>query len=182
MGVKEKVLNAAEHLFAIQGYDKTSVQDIIDRAEVSKGGLYHHFDSKKEILEVLLQDFAKLLRSKYEELGREVTSISKLFDRFAQSKLRLPQPKQDVFMKFVTNPNEILIRERFLYFIRQQMIDPLSESITRLTQHPHPQEAAYLILNLTESTSRLPQDKLTDEGFMKNYTATLQQVIENMFD
>ena len=45
----EKILNAAEHLFAEKGYARTTLQDIIDATGLSKGAVYHHFTSKEEI-------------------------------------------------------------------------------------------------------------------------------------
>ena len=50
-----QLLNDAEKLFCLRGYDKTSVQDIIAAAGLSKGGFYHHFDSKDEVLTSLCQ-------------------------------------------------------------------------------------------------------------------------------
>jgi AcrR family transcriptional regulator len=50
-----QLLNDAEKLFCLRGYDKTSVQDIIAAAGLSKGGFYHHFDSKDEVLKALCQ-------------------------------------------------------------------------------------------------------------------------------
>ncbi len=48
--VKEQLLAAATRLFASQGYATTSVAQICDKAGVSKGALYHHFDAKDDIL------------------------------------------------------------------------------------------------------------------------------------
>ena len=45
-----QLLDAAEKLFCQQGYDKTSVQDIIGVTGVSKGGFYHHFTGKDQML------------------------------------------------------------------------------------------------------------------------------------
>ena len=45
----EKILSAAERLFAQKGYAKTTLQDIIDTTGLSKGAVYHHFQSKEEI-------------------------------------------------------------------------------------------------------------------------------------
>ena len=45
----EKILSAAERLFAQKGYAKTTLQDIIDTTGLSKGAVYHHFKSKEEI-------------------------------------------------------------------------------------------------------------------------------------
>jgi AcrR family transcriptional regulator len=47
---RERVLDAAVELFAEQGYDGTSVAQVIGRAGVAKGGFYHHFASKEALL------------------------------------------------------------------------------------------------------------------------------------
>jgi AcrR family transcriptional regulator len=49
-GARERVLDAAVELFAQQGYDGTSVTQVITRAGVAKGGFYHHFASKEALL------------------------------------------------------------------------------------------------------------------------------------
>lgn len=41
---------SAVALFAEQGFDATTVQQVVDRAEVTKGALYHYFDSKDDLL------------------------------------------------------------------------------------------------------------------------------------
>lgn len=45
----EKILNAAAALFAEKGYAHTTLQDIIETTGLSKGAVYHHFQSKEEI-------------------------------------------------------------------------------------------------------------------------------------
>jgi AcrR family transcriptional regulator len=47
---RSRVLDAAVDLFARQGYDATSVAEVIGRAGVAKGGFYHHFASKEALL------------------------------------------------------------------------------------------------------------------------------------
>lgn len=56
---KKKILDTALHLFMTQGYDNTSVQNIIDSLNGSKGAIYHHFNSKEEILEAVMQEMDK---------------------------------------------------------------------------------------------------------------------------
>ncbi len=50
MSTRERVLAAAEELFAEQGYDATSVQQVVTRAGVTKGALYHYFAAKEDLL------------------------------------------------------------------------------------------------------------------------------------
>lgn len=56
---REKILTAAFELFAQKGYAQTSVDSIAAKAKVSKGLIYHYFDSKELILKGV---FARMKR------------------------------------------------------------------------------------------------------------------------
>lgn len=45
----QKILDTAERLFTEKGYERSSLQDIIDATGLSKGAIYHHFSSKEDI-------------------------------------------------------------------------------------------------------------------------------------
>ncbi len=45
----QKILDTAERLFVEKGYDRASLQDIIEATGLSKGAIYHHFASKEDI-------------------------------------------------------------------------------------------------------------------------------------
>lgn len=47
---REALLSSAVELFEEFGYDVTSVQQIVDRAERTKGAFYHYFESKEDLL------------------------------------------------------------------------------------------------------------------------------------
>ena len=50
----EKILTAARRLFLEKGYEKTTIQDIVDQlGGLTKGAVYHHFKSKEEIMNAL---------------------------------------------------------------------------------------------------------------------------------
>jgi len=50
---KTEILKAASDLFSLKGYQKTTLQDILDSVKCSKGSFYHHFESKIQVLEAL---------------------------------------------------------------------------------------------------------------------------------
>ncbi|MDD3795397.1 MAG: TetR/AcrR family transcriptional regulator [Lachnospiraceae bacterium] len=52
---QERIVDASIKLFIEKGYEQTTIQDILDALNLSKGGLYHHFKSKEEILEAVKQ-------------------------------------------------------------------------------------------------------------------------------
>lgn len=51
---REDILDAAKALFFEKGFDATSVNDIMSALSLSKGAIYHHFDSKDAILSALI--------------------------------------------------------------------------------------------------------------------------------
>ncbi|MDT0259930.1 TetR/AcrR family transcriptional regulator [Jatrophihabitans lederbergiae] len=50
LSTRERIVASALALFAEQGFDATSVNQIVVRAGVAKGALYHHFASKDDLL------------------------------------------------------------------------------------------------------------------------------------
>ena len=48
--LSRELISVAVELFSEQGYYRTSVNDILERAHSSKGGFYHHFESKEQVL------------------------------------------------------------------------------------------------------------------------------------
>lgn len=58
---KEKILQAAALIFQQKGYHATSMQDIADAVDLKKGSLYHHVDSKQDILFAILNEALELI-------------------------------------------------------------------------------------------------------------------------
>lgn len=54
---RNKILEVSKDLFLEKGFDNTSIQDIIDGlGGLTKGVIYHHFESKYEILESIISE------------------------------------------------------------------------------------------------------------------------------
>ena len=61
---KKKIVSAAWKLFYEQGYDDTTVDDIVLESGTSKGSFYHYFSGK----DALLSSLSYLFDDKYDEL------------------------------------------------------------------------------------------------------------------
>ena len=55
---RNRIINAAVDLFAEVGYQATGLGDIIERAEMTKGALYYHFDSKEALATAIIEEGA----------------------------------------------------------------------------------------------------------------------------
>ena len=74
---REKIIDAAWKLFYRQGYDDTTVEEIIEESGTSRGSFYHYFQGKDALLSTLADVFDR----KYEELTETLDPNQ---DRFEQ--------------------------------------------------------------------------------------------------
>ncbi len=71
---KAQVIQTALRLFAMKGYENTTINNIIDEAGISKGGFYHHYVSKEQLLE----DIVRMLISGMAGIFKEIDAQSDL--------------------------------------------------------------------------------------------------------
>lgn len=76
---KQKIVTASRDLFAKKGYSETSVRDILEAAEVSKGNLYHHFKGKEFLfLHIMEEDHRLMMETWHQEKQKMHRAIDKL--------------------------------------------------------------------------------------------------------
>ena len=63
-GTKSRIVNAAWQLFYKQGYENTTIDEIVEASGTSKGSFYHYFEGK----DALLGSLSMIFDEKYEEL------------------------------------------------------------------------------------------------------------------
>lgn len=73
-----KIVNAAWKLFYEQGYEDTTVEEIIDLSQTSKGSFYHYFDGKDALLSTLSSLFDEKYEELMEQLKPEMTAMEQL--------------------------------------------------------------------------------------------------------
>ena len=76
---RERILDAAEKLFAEKGFHETAMDEIVQIAKVSKGGVYFHFPSKEQLFFALLDKLADALqRDVQREIARRRGAVNKI--------------------------------------------------------------------------------------------------------
>ncbi|RZQ65742.1 TetR/AcrR family transcriptional regulator [Amycolatopsis suaedae] len=75
-----RLLSVATKLFAKQGFDRTSVQEIVEAAGVTKGAMYHYFGSKDDLL---YEIYGRVLREQTEQLERLLATEAPLRERLS---------------------------------------------------------------------------------------------------
>jgi AcrR family transcriptional regulator len=66
---RRKIMNAAVDLFTEVGYQATGLGDIIERAEMTKGALYYHFDSKDALASAIIEEGANTALTAFRDIG-----------------------------------------------------------------------------------------------------------------
>lgn len=75
---KGKIINAAWDLFYEQGYEYTTIEEIIEKSGTSKGSFYHYFEGKDALLGSLSYIFDEEYAKLQERLPADMPSFDKL--------------------------------------------------------------------------------------------------------
>lgn len=80
---REKILRAAVTCFSRRGYHQTTIQDICDEADLSKGGLYTYFRSKEEILAAVVDGSVTMMLEDAKAAAASGTTVLERLNRVA---------------------------------------------------------------------------------------------------
>ena len=195
---RRKILEVSKYLFLEKGFDNTSIQDIIDGlGGLTKGVIYHHFESKDEILQsILSENNQEILNYTWRgETGLEKiqNSLMDAFSNFEQQrlvysasiKLRSPRLLGEQYLSLFSD---------FLPEIRGRVYEGVKDGSIKTE---YPKELADLIVltlniwvgfqisiySVEELKSKMKFIKLTFEGLgVQLITDEMMEVIFQLFD
>ncbi len=119
---RQEFLDVSLRLFAEKGFDRTTVQDIIDAVGVSKGTFYHYFDSKREVVEELAQGLSQYAAQLIEDIAaQDIDAVKKL-----NSALTIQEVKQEHLRKKAQMQGALGRSGNF--YLAQRLIDIMLET------------------------------------------------------
>jgi AcrR family transcriptional regulator len=65
---KLRLFKAALELFGTQGVEETSVDEIVERAGLSKATVYYHFDGKADLVQAVIEHYGGMLARRFDEI------------------------------------------------------------------------------------------------------------------
>ncbi len=132
---RKEILDAALQLVYSKGYGKMTIQDILERLQISKGAFYHYFDSKAAVLEALVErmvveQMEPLLLSAVQDPG--LTALEKL-QRYFDTAVRWKTGKKALMIELakVWYSDENALARQKMYVMMVAHITPLFNEIVR---------------------------------------------------
>lgn len=86
---RNEILDIAEKLFHIKGYDKCTINDILKEVGIAKGTFYHYFKSKEEVLDAIVSRYKDVVITKVNEVANNdvITLEEKLMGAFMSMRI-----------------------------------------------------------------------------------------------
>lgn len=135
MDLRDQIIDSALDLFEKNGYHAVSVNKIVEAASTSKGGFYHYFSSKNEVLFVIHDLFIThaLDKAKSANVIKDTPTdrLTKVVDEFIEI-FDLYKPHLAVFYQeafFLDEKYKVIIKEKRNEF-KQVIINILNDGIT----------------------------------------------------
>lgn len=153
-------LDTAQQLFFEKGYEKTSVNDIIEKIGVAKGTFYHYFKSKEDLLDQLVNHFIEQSVSTVGEMmeRRDLNTLERMNLFFISIRNLKAENKElmKMLMRFLYKDENLLLRHKIFKRSIALLTPPLAEIIKQGTEEelfhpPDPRETAEIILMMAFS-------------------------------
>jgi AcrR family transcriptional regulator len=165
---RDGILDAAQRLILSKGYERLTVQELLDDLQMSKGAFYHYFDSKPAVVEALTD---RLVEESEQALApivadRERGALDKL-QRFFGEITRWKSLRQNLFVAMVPvwyAPDNVVFRTQLDRVVAKRLAPMLATIVHQgVDEHvfatAYPRQAGAIIVALIQSL----QDSLSDQ-------------------
>ncbi|MCO1603311.1 TetR/AcrR family transcriptional regulator [Desulfosporosinus nitroreducens] len=182
---KNELVEIAEKLFLEKGYEETSIEDILKASGLSKGGFYHYFKSKEEVLAESINNFAESLLKELEPIIEDqgLNALEKL-NRFMEKKIAFQKPRKELIKYLFMVMKSDFSFYKYCLIIAQKYVDPFTRIIEQgakegIFKVEFPRETADILLRAVTS---VPQsisfrEYIEDKTKSLKYKASMEAII-----
>jgi AcrR family transcriptional regulator len=157
---RNEILDVALKLVYSKGYEKMTIQDILDELQISKGAFYHYFDSKADVLDAIVE---RMVTEQVEPMllstvhDPHLTALEK-FQRYIDTSVRWKTAEKTLMIELVKvwySDENALARQK-MYKMMVEHVTPLfNEIINQGVQEGtfnilYPEYASQVIINLVQ--------------------------------
>jgi AcrR family transcriptional regulator len=184
---RQEILRTAARLFQQRGYDATSMNDVAAALKLSKGGLYHHFQSKDEILFEIMNHAMEITEERVLAPVRSIADpeerLRSLIRRHMEVVLS-PRDREITVMLHENHPLPPALRKRinqrkkeYVHFVENVIADVQKESQRTRGSKPNvsPRAAAFALLGMINWIYQWykPEGNLQAQNLIPQYTDLL---------
>jgi AcrR family transcriptional regulator len=175
---RDAFLDVAQRLIQTKGYERMSIQDVLDELETSRGALYHYFDSKQALLDGVVDRFADAAMAAVAPILADpsLPALRKL-ERVFRSIARFKAEQKELvlaIMEVWNSDGNALVREK-LRRLSASRLGPILATVIRqgiaegvVTTSSSPQETARVVVYLMQG-----YQELAGEHFLARQAGTI---------
>ena len=183
---KSEILDVADELFGKKGFDGTSTNDILQKVGIARGTLYHHFKSKEEIMDALMERYSERLLGAAQEVAADKTIP--IVDRIIRvvMSMNLSSGSSEEMMEHIHKPQNALMHQKIQKIIINGLTPILSEIICEGIEQgvfntPYPYECMEMVVTYANTVFDDDMVQMTNEDRVKRIQAFIFN-IERMLD
>ena len=127
---RERIVEAANRLFYIKGYNQTSFAHVADEVGISKGNLHYHFRSKDDLLDAIIAFRISIIKVNLAKWDQEYPDGKDKLRRFVQMLLneeadlvRYGCPLGSLNMELGKDQRDLQKRSRDMFDLFQQWLE-----------------------------------------------------------
>lgn len=178
---RNEILDAADELFGQKGFDGTSTNDILTKVGIARGTLYHHFKSKEDIMDALIERHAVHLLGAAQEIAADKSiPVNERIIRVVMS-LNISGENGKEIMEHIHKPQNALMHQKIQKVIING-VPPILTGIIRegidqgLFSTPYPYECMEMIVAYTNTVFDDDIVNLTNEELASRIQALIFNV------
>lgn len=127
---QKQIINAAIKEFVRNGFEKASTNEIVKRANISKGSLFNYFNSKKDLYLYLIEYSSKAIVNLNEEIDLSETDLFKRIERVALQMFYVQQKYPQAFEFLASTKQEESVEVKDI--IKQRLNPIYNQAINKL--------------------------------------------------
>ncbi|WP_203364312.1 TetR/AcrR family transcriptional regulator [Bacillus sp. REN10] len=165
---RNEILDVADELFGQKGFDGTSTNDILEKVGIARGTLYHHFKSKEDIMDALIERYSIRLLDVAQEIAADKSIL--VFDRIIRvvMSLNISGGSSQEIMEHIHRPQNALMHQKIQKVIINGVPPILTEIIREgieqgLFNTPYPYECMEMVVAYTNTVFDDDMVNMTNE-------------------
>lgn len=175
---RQEIMDAARELFRSQGYDKTSIEDIVKEVNVAKGLFYYYFPKKEAILSAIADQFIDEVNEEFkQDLQQDLPDLASVVHTVLTFFLDTVE-KNEKFLNISTSSGTVVslyVKQRLENTAIDALIGLLTESPEKLRSRYPEYTARILVRGLAD----LYLDGVTDPKIILTLIEEILGLSEN---